>query len=166
MKKLENLNLGCADFSRRLNAAILPPSLLRINLNSARLTQLPEFGIYTPNITEFLVSGNRIGEISQTKVAGLLALTRINMKNNEFSTVPDLYHLPLTHLKLARNPLVCNRSLCWIRMWPWAKASLLDVDGITCGLTGVPHSVLLTDINPATLDCHHGKYYYILHVYI
>ena len=43
LTKLDNLNIGCVDFSRgKLNAAALPSSLRRINLNCARLPQYPK----------------------------------------------------------------------------------------------------------------------------
>ena len=37
----------------------------------------------------------------------------------------------LTELSaICGNPLVCNQSLCWIRMWPWAKTSQLTTSHV------------------------------------
>ena len=163
MKKLNYLTMGGASFPGKLDAAILPSNLRFINLHNARLTQSPEFQISTPNVQVIVISTNRIREISPKSVAGLLSLRKIDLRNNELSSVPDLNHLPLAVLKLSANPLLCNQSLCWIRMWPWTKASTMSTAGITCETTGITQPVLLSEVNPLTLDCHQG-FYHILNV--
>ena len=158
MRKLEYLSIGCVDFPENFNAAILPANLRRINLQHAKLTQFPEFVRYTPNIEEISVAKNSIAEISSKHLSGLSALKDIKLEENELSTIPDLYYLPLTDLTLSKNPLVCNQSLCWIRMWPWAKVTSLNTDDITCEIVDAEQSVLLTNVNPITLGCHYGVY--------
>ena len=98
VRQLEYLSTGCANFPGKFNAAILPANLRRINLNFAKLTQFPEFGRYTPKIEKLAIAGNSIAEISSKSLSGLSALKYIKLKNNDLSTIPDLYHLPLSDL--------------------------------------------------------------------
>ena len=108
MRQLEYLSIGCAKFPGKFNAAILPANLRRINLNYAHLTQCPEFGRYTSNTEKLAIAANNIAEISSKSISGLSALKDIKLKNNDLSNIPDLYHLPLTDLKLSHNPLVAT----------------------------------------------------------
>ena len=90
---------------------------------------------------------------------GNSALKLLYLKNNRLSSIPDLYHLPLRRLSVTENPMVCNQSLCWIRMWPWVKTSYMNADDMKCETPPVLQGVLLSDINPVTLGCHNGTYY-------
>ena len=86
-----------------------------------------------------------------------MELQRLNLNSNNFSAIPDFHHLPLAYIGLFDNPLVCNHSLCWIRMYPWTKPQL-NIDDARCSSPQFPQWILLTSINPVILDCQHGKF--------
>ena len=156
MIRLETLYLGDLKFPGTFDAALLPPTSQYINLNRADLTQFSDFQRYTPNMNILGLGYNDIMRVPSKSIAGLSALKELFLQNNKLSTIPDLYHLPLERLKLGDNPLACNQSHGWIRMWPWVKTTDLKTDDITCITTGLLDPVLLTDINPVTLGCHYG----------
>ena len=158
MERLDTLNMGENNFPGIFDAVILPFNLQSIQLSIAKITQVPEFNRYAPNLSVIALGNNAIVKISSKKLSELSNLKRLVLDDNELSTIPDLYHLPLEILKLSNNPLVCNQSLCWVRMWPWMKKTHLDTDDITCNTTKASQPVLLADVNPVTLGCHHGMY--------
>ena len=159
MIRLETLYVGDMTFPGYFDAALLPPTLQYINLNHAHLIHFPEFPRHTPNISKLYAAFNEITEIPPRLLVELSVLGNLDLKDNKLSTIPDMYHLPLETLQLSKNPLVCNQSLCWIRMWPWARTRSLDIDDIACKISGLLNPVLLTDVNPVTLGCHHGTHY-------
>ena len=109
-------------------------------------------------MAKIALSGNAITEIPRDQLVGNLELEILYLARNRISTIPDLYHLPLTDLYLAGNPLVCDNALCWIRMWPWMKPPLVT-DAITCETPDSLQHALLMDINPITLTCQMGGSY-------
>ena len=112
---------------------------------------------YAPNTVTIGLSRNTITEIPREQLVGNLALQKLYLQQNKVSTIPDLYHLPLTDLYLDRNPLVCDSALCWIRMRPWMETSLIT-DAITCETPDTLQYALLMDINPITLACQTGRW--------
>ena len=97
---------------------------------------------------------NQLQYLSDVSFIGVLEDVRLH--NNCLTTVPDLYNLPLVTLTLAENPLVCNQSLCWIRMWPWFKVPIA-LDAITCGSPASFSGSVLMDVHPVLLHCYRGK---------
>ena len=80
----------------------------------------------------------------------------LHLDRNQSTSVPDLYDHPLTALKLADNPLVCEKSLCWIRMWPRFKILIL-ADNPTCASPSHFAGLSLMGISPVDLRCYMGK---------
>ena len=158
MISLRWLNAGCANHHGRFDAALLPRNLVYICLNYGSLVEFLDFGRYTPKMAEILMSGNAITEIPSEYIVTSLALKELYLNNNRLSTIPDLYHLSLTKLHLRSNPISCDQSLCWVRMWPWMKTPADITDGITCKTPGFLLGVFLMDINPSTLGCHEGAF--------
>ena len=156
MRSLKWLNLGCGNYHGKFDAALLPPNLEYICFNHGGLTEFPDFGRFTPNLTTIQLSSNDVSEIPNEYIANISTLKELYLDNNRLLTVPYLYHLPLIDLHLSNNPLVCNQSLCWIRMSPWMKTPPLITDDITCETPGSLHLVPLMDINPITLGCENG----------
>ena len=155
MIRLEWLNMGCVNFYGTFDASVLPRNLEYIGLNLAGLSQFPDLVRYTPKAVTIGLSRNTITEIPREQLVGNLALQKLYLQQNKISTIPDMYHLPLTDLYLDRNPLVCDSALCWIRMWPWMKTPL-TTDDITCDTPVNLQHALRMDINPITLACQTG----------
>ena len=165
MINLNWLNIGCSNLHGVFDASRLPRNLGNTCLNYGRLTQFPDFARHTPNIATIMTAGNAITEVPSDYIIGNTALKQLNLNNNKLSTIPDLYHLPLEGLTLYENHIVCNQSLCWIRMWPWMRTPTDITDDITCATPASLQGVLLMAINPITLGCHNGACYYWQKVY-
>ena len=159
MISLEWLNTGCGNHHGRFDAAVLPPNLKYICLNRMRLTEFPYFARYSPHITTILIATNDITEIPSEYIVENSDLEELFSSSNGLSTIPDLYHLPLTKLHLRNNPFICDQSLCWIRMWPWMKTPNDITDNIRCETPAFLRGIKLMDINPTTLGCYYGVYY-------
>ena len=159
MLRLKWLNIGCRNLHGVFDASRLPRMLETIGLNFARLTQFPDFALYTRSIAKIMVSGNRITEVPSEHIVESSTLKQIDLANNRLSTVPDFYHLPLRGLHMSRNPIVCDQSLCWIHMWPWMKTPDNIGRNIKCATPDFLQGVMLVDINPITLGCHNGAYH-------
>ena len=83
-------------------------------------------------------------------------LALVYLENNHLQTVPDLYDLPLTSINLGGNPLQCNKSLCWLRMWDLTKPRPLPHLGM-CATPGHLAGRQLQAVDPAVLRCFEGK---------
>ena len=153
---LTHLNIGRANHHGKFDTATLPDSLEYIGLNFAQLFHFPDFSNHTPVINKIAVASNKIQLIPQKAFVNNLQLQTLWLMGNRLQSVPDLYHLPLTSLDLSNNPLKCNRSLCWIRMWPWMKMPLKR-GGAICRSPEFLDGFQLMDINPVTLGCYHGR---------
>ena len=156
MIRLEWMNIGCVNLRGKFHASVLPRNLKYIGLGWLGLSQFPDLARYTPNVATVGLTGNAITDIPREKLVGNLVLQKLYLAINKISTMPDLYHLPFLHLSLARNPLVCDSALCWMRMWPWMKTPLI-IDAITCDTPDTLQHALLMDINPITLACQTGR---------
>ena len=157
MINLDWLNIGCSNPHGGFDASRLKNACL----NYGGLTKFPDFARHTPNIATIMMAGNAITEVPSEYIIGNTALKQLTLNRNRLSTIPDLYHLPLTSLALNENPIVCNQSLCWIRMWPWMRTPADITDDIACATLKSLHGVLLMGINLITLECHNGACYWI-----
>ena len=70
-----------------------------------------------------------------------------------------MYDLPLISLTMADNPLVCDKALCWVRMWPWMKASLVSLDEPVCAVPNEVSGVKLMEVDPTFTECFQGGWY-------
>ena len=154
MGRLKWLSLAKNDCNGTLNAMKFPDSLHWISLIATGLLYLPTFAAENPRLRAIAVNTNMIERIPED-VASIATLEVLRVRTNRLSTLPDLYHLPLIKLHAAHNPLVCNKSLCWIRMWSWMKPPLV-IDDITCHLPTELHGHSLMNVRPKQLDCHNG----------
>ena len=159
------------------NVSLLPLGLAIINLANTSLIEFPNFAsrlsllkgirLAQNNMTsipyDFIKSLNRMQTISVYEnnlqhipdISFMTSLYQLYVHGNQLQTVPDLYDLPLTKLKIGNNPLACNQSLCWIRMWPWFKTPALS-DKPRCGTPDFLQGIRLMDIPPETLQCYKG----------
>ena len=138
------------------NASLFPKGLKYINLAYAGLIELPDFSSYAPNLESVNVYRNPLKYMPSMYLNGMFNIKEVDIKDNKLTTVPDLYHLNLTRLRLAGNPLECNQSLCWLRMWPWMKPSVLK-DKPICAAPPSLHGIPLMEVGPTDIQCYKGK---------
>ena len=153
---LKILNLGY-NAHGHFNASFLPGSLTYINLGYARFVEFPDFSSHTPNLEEICVYRNPLQEIPRLYLKGMLRIRDMNVADNLLTTVPDLYNVDFNDLRVAGNPLECNYSLCWIRMWPWIKSPVL-MDTPTCETPASLRGKPLMEIAPTDLQCYKGEW--------
>ena len=86
----------------------------------------------------------------------LLNLEALIAGNNYMESIPDYFHLPLKYVDLKQNPLACNASLCWIRMWKYLKLPINKVFGTCKSPKSLKGKALMT-LHPITMECYKGK---------
>ena len=153
---LEQLNIG-AWRNGVVDPSKLPQNLVRLVLNHIRLYNMPYFAPHTPNLTSLSACGSRLNRIPEYAIIGLMKLERLCLVNNNLRTLPDLYHLPLVRLFLGGNPLECNQSLCWLRMWNYKKPVALSIGAVVCEDPLAVRGTQLMQIHPIDLRCFDGK---------
>ena len=148
-EKLEHLNIG-NNYLTTFEAHALPNNLTTIIASHNVIPIFPSLGIYAPLLQTIDMRGCGIKVMPVQNVTGLtnvkvLKLARnalsnlpdisfmkdlenLKLRDNRLTSMPDLYELPLTTLTFANSLLVCDKALCWIRMWPWMKASTIPSD--------------------------------------
>ena len=89
------------------------------------LTAVPDLSTYAPNITSIEITDNNISYISPELMSGLKQLNKFDIGSNQLETIPDLYDKPLQLLIIDENPISCNVSLCWVRLWAQKKTEAL-----------------------------------------
>ena len=157
MTNLRWLNIGNNDHQGAVDPDLLPSRLETIVLNAANVIDFPNFTRYNPRVSRISIGGNRhLKHIPESSLAGNLALNELNVHDNGLTTMPDLYHLPLAKLSLGGNPLICNQSICWIRMWSWMKTPL-TLDTISCEAPESVQGKLLMETHPVASGCQNGK---------
>ena len=86
----------------------------------------------------------------------LIKLQQLIINSNKLIAIPDLYQLPLKKISWAGNPLHCDKSLCWVRMWNSAKPKDLKLDVYLCASPPDVSGIRLTDIHPVEMKCYEG----------
>ena len=173
---LEKLDLGKIKHCITFNTEILPRSLTYIRLQGSIISKLPNFsvvsGIEILNLkNNFLVDIPRhaivalsklrefnICENQLTSVPDISFMTQLevlDIGNNRLTTIPDLYDVSLAILRIDDNPLECNHSLCWIRMWPWMKTPMLEGDPKCASPIDIQGTALM-ELPPTYLGCYNG----------
>ena len=177
-RNLTELNIG-GNYLSTFIPNLMPQSLLYIHLGYSRLPALPNFATYAPMLLSIYVYKCRMHSMLIENVTGLTKvrklrlnsnvltsipnisfmgrLEELSVQDNHLSTVPDLFELPLTQLYLVDNPLVCDKALCWIRMWPWMKTSPIPSDEPVCARPAEVSGVKLMDVDPTFLECYRGN---------
>ena len=174
---LTSLNIG-GNWLSTFQPNILPKILLHIHLGYNTLHVFPKFAIYAPLLEQVVLYNCGMHTISIQNVTGLTEvrvfdltsnkltdipnlsfmgkLETLKLRANQLSSVPDMYDLPLESLTMADNPLVCNKALCWVRMWPWMKASSVPEDEPVCAGPDELAGVKLMDVDPTFMECFQG----------
>ena len=152
--KLQVFNLTGNKLSIMPNVSGLS-SLRKLDLSGNDLTVIPDNTLNGLNKLKLLViSENHLTYV--VDMSHLTGLTNLWMNENSLRSIPDLFVLQLMSLYLGSNPLVCNQSLCWIRMMP-LMSRILDVDDILCNYPGEQQSVSLMEVHPTDIDCYKGE---------
>ena len=165
--KLENLNFSTFMSLSSVNmgghtlvtydASNLPTGITSVYLPIANLQEVPSFSLYTPNVQILNLHTNHIIDFPSDSLMGLNNLTILNIFGNNLEAIPDLFDRPLVTLKIYDNPLRCNVSLCWVRMWTWKKTAPLNtVDRAMCHSPSSFHGKKLMEIDPVELECYRG----------
>ena len=108
-----------------------------------------------PNLWNIDLTGNMIWHMD-----GLQQLAANNLylflSGNQFIILPDLFDMTLGELHIRNNPLLCNQSLCWLRMWPWFK-DLPSIDNPECAEPQNLAGMNATKVHPVALNCYKGQ---------
>ena len=172
-----NIGLNYLNIS---NADLLPNNITTFHAPYNEISIFPNVGTYAPLIQEISFHSCGMLDLPVGSVTGLTevkllllynnklsnfpditfmkVLENLQLHTNRLSSMPDLYELPLTTLTLEDNPLVCGKDLCWIRMWPWMKASTIPNDEPTCAGPAAMDGMRLMDVDPALMECFRGGF--------
>ena len=110
------------------------------------------------NMENFACENNKLLFMPDVKIF-FPQLKTLFVQGNRLKTLPDLYAMSsLSTLSAAENPLVCNRSLCWLRMWPWMRPSLTVLqDKPLCDQPASLAHIQVIRFHPTGVECYKGK---------
>ena len=116
----------------------------------------PNFQLYTPQITIISLSRNNFSYIPDEYIMDL-QLEGIDIRDNTLETIPDLFDQPLQKLKVAGNPLRCNQSLCWVRLWARKETVVLTgIESAVCQSPSFMTGKSLLGVDPVKMACYKG----------
>ena len=128
-----------------------------LGLFKCNIETIPDLSIYVPHVRTLGLQQNALANIHGKGIGKLMELMNLRLDSNQLQSVPDLFHLPLRSLKLTDNPLECNQSLCWLRMWVWFKPGPKDTDATVCAAPDTLRGRKLCDVDPVILRCYQGN---------
>ena len=148
-----------------LETLLIDRNLLHTMPNFSHLSKLEELSLTENDITHVPAS-TLLGipkllklRLNDNKISVLGDITslwaRLYLQNNNLTTLPDLYNMKMKTLMLKGNPLSCNQSLCWLRMWPWGK-TLPALDNVFCATPSDMTEVQAVRVHPTKLQCFNG----------
>ena len=143
----------------KLDLSNLPNTLGNFNLKWGSLSTMPNLYPYMPNISIIILKFNNITRIPAESIVGMKQLRHLDVYSNNLKTIPDLYHRSLEVLDIGKNPLHCDESLCWVRLWARKKPISLKVSGNpVCSSPGYIEGKLLMEGDPVKMGCYTGQY--------
>ena len=134
--------------------------LKRVVLNQNYISYVPAGtlnGLHHLKILE--LSANRIAYVVDISH---LSLSFIDLRSNNLRLLPDLYGQKLKRVYLHDNPIVCNQSLCWLRMWSWFQTPP-KVDNIVCTHPLQLAGLEIMKVHQNILKCYNGMLIVVLH---
>ena len=153
---LEEYNIGLC-YIDNLELSKLPVSVSKLVLNFNPLAYFPDFASYAPNIVTLLVANTEISYIPAARIKSLTKVRMVSIARNRLKSIPDMYDMSLTILDIGNNPLECNHSLCWVRMWNEKKPTPLSMDSAKCASPTTLSGKKLRDVHPVELQCYQGE---------
>ena len=149
----------------RLELFLLGTNLLVTMPNVSYLARLELLDVSENNIT-VVPSSTLLGipklltlKLNDNKISVLGDMSdlwaEVRLENNNLTTLPDLYDMRLEELTLDGNPLTCDQSLCWLRMWPWNK-TLPIMDNVLCTSPANLGGLKAMRVHPTQLQCYEG----------
>ena len=128
------------------------PQLELLDVSENDITAVPESTLLgIPKLLTLKLNDNKISVLGD--ISALWA--EVRLENNNLTTLPDLYNMRLEELTLEGNPMSCNQSLCWLRMWPWNK-TLPTLDDALCTTPSDLNELKAMRIHPTQLQCFNG----------
>ena len=157
------------------------PSLKALLAQTCGLETFPDLSV-APTLEHVAFSFNYFTEVPKSAVAGLnklrylyltgchiqylpdlshlVSLEVLKIDNNDLKSLPDLYNMPLTGFLWAGNPLVCDKALCWLRMWSFMRP-VLTMDNSpgkdVCMAPNHRNGIRVMDNHPVDLECYNGN---------
>ena len=134
------------------------PKLKLVQLNDNKFSRIPQSALSGLTRLKTLAFTNcRVTHLPD--LSHLTSLRSLFVSGNAFKAMPDIYHLPLTQIRLKNNPLRCDKTLCWIRMWDYVKPSLQPTDASQKGVCAKPKHMKgrLMNVHPPELKCYEGR---------
>ena len=129
------------------------PKLEVADFSSNLIRYVPASCLYhLPMIKSLYLNGNRITLMDDN----WWCTGSLYLHDNMFTTPPDLYDMTSASLTLRGNPLLCDQSLCWLRMWPFNK-DLPTLDNFFCSGPAALNGLLVMETHPTDLGCYTGK---------
>ena len=180
LQNLENLYLGITTIPRDNIDGLKQLSVLKINRNRIKLMpnisylSVLKLVVLNQNYISYVPAGTlnglqhlKILELSANKIAYVddishLSLSFIDLRSNNLRLLPDLYGQKLKRLYLHDNPIVCNQSLCWLRMWSWFQTPP-KVDNVVCTHPLQLAGLEIMNVHPNILECYNGMLIVVLH---
>ena len=129
------------------------PLLQVVRLDSNRIPSVPHHTLYElPKLYNLDLTRNMISHI---EVSSLFMSGNLFLGGNQLTNPPDLFDMTLDTLHISDNPLLCDHSLCWLRMWPWFK-SLPNMDNPVCAQPAHMRGTCVMRVHPVLLQCYKG----------
>ena len=124
-----------------------------VDFSNNLIRHVPASCLYDLSMIQSLyLNGNRLILMDDNSmVTGSLYL-----HDNQLASPPDLYDMVIASLTLRGNPLVCDRLVCWLRMWPFNK-TLPSFDNFYCASPSALNGLLAMDTHPMEMGCYNGK---------
>ena len=156
--RLRSLRLG-GNPLQHYDANNIPSDINHLNIRETQLTVIPNLSPYAPRIKDIKIHINDIQYISTASLSGLAALRQLNIQLNQLETLPDLFDKPLNLLCIDDNPIHCNVSLCWVRLWAKKKATALKkISSARCNTPKQLQGQNLMDVDPVQMKCFKGRF--------
>ena len=135
-------------------------SLEYFNISYNKVTNLPEEMFQgLPNLMKLSCEYNQIAVLPDL-IALLPSLRQFYVQGNRLLTLPDYYahSSPLT-FHVQDNPLICNRSLCWLRLLNWTNpTSPLSLDSPICSEPLLVADTRVARAHPTRMECYDGNF--------
>ncbi|XP_004713561.1 leucine-rich repeat transmembrane protein FLRT1 [Echinops telfairi] len=145
---LANQRIADDTFSRLQNLTEL--SLVRNSLAA------PPLNLPSAHLQKLFLQDNAISHIPHNTLARMRGLERLDLSNNNLTTLPrglfdDLESL--AQLLLRNNPWFCGCSLMWLRDWVKARAAVVNVRGLMCQGPEKVRGMAIKDITSEMDEC-------------